>query len=359
MRILILDSGYPLFLEGLYASRPELAERPYAEQQRALMDSFFGTSDAYSHFLAPLGHVAAELVVNCRPLQTAWAREHRLFRRRFRLPADRSRWDAIVLAQIDDFEPDVVYSQDLRMLAARTLNQIRRRGILLAGQIATLLPRKARLRCFDLIVSSFPHYVERLAEQGIDTQYLRLAFDPRVLDVLGNIEPGPDVTFVGSLGRSQWKRSMPLLERAARQLPITFYGFQAEEWPASSPIRTRYGGEAWGVDMYRVLASSRLTLNRHTDPAEDHANNMRLYEASGVGTLLVTDAKADLHELFEPDREVVTYSDEAELVERVQYYLEHEDERASIARAGQERTLREHTWRQRMMELSDALARRI
>ena len=62
--------------------------------------------------------------------------------------------------------------------------------------------------------------------------------------------------------------------------------------------------------MYRVLARSKIALNRHIDVAEDHANNMRLYEATGVGTFLITDAKRNLSELFEPGEEVVTYADE-------------------------------------------------
>ena len=30
------------------------------------MDTFFGTADAYSHYLDELGHVAHEVVVDCR-----------------------------------------------------------------------------------------------------------------------------------------------------------------------------------------------------------------------------------------------------------------------------------------------------
>ena len=56
--------------------------------------------------------------------------------------------------------------------------------------------------------------------------------------------------------------------------------------------------------MYGVLAHRR-SLNRHIDVAEDHANNMRLYEATGVGTLLLTDAKHILSDLFAIGEEVV------------------------------------------------------
>ena len=80
---------------------------------------------------------------------------------------------------------------------------------------------------------------------------------------------------------------------------------------------------------------------------------MRLYETTGVGTLLITDYKDNLHTLFEPGKEVVAYSSAEECVERIQYYLKHDDEREAIARAGQQRTLREHTYYQRMQELVD------
>jgi spore maturation protein CgeB len=359
VRILIVDTAYPRFLESFYDSRPGFAERSYCEQWRALMDSFFGTADSYSHFLAPLGHKAMELVVNCLPLQRAWAREHRLRAPRLHVPLVGDALARIVLAQIDEFGPDVVYLQDLSVLTPLTLRRIRRRGALLVGQSATELPSDLSVRCFDLIVSSFPHYVERLARRGIDSEYLRLGFDPRVLERLGRVERRLHIAFVGSLGGTQWTRSMPLLERAARHLPIDFYGFGAERWPPDSPVRSRYQGEAWGLEMYRVLAAARIALNRHGDVAEGHANNMRLYEATGVGALLLTDAKNDLYELFEPGREVLAYTNEHELVELAWYYLEHDSERDSIARAGQERTLREHTWERRMAELADILLRRL
>ena len=102
--------------------------------------------------------------------------------------------------------------------------------------------------------------------------------------------------------------------------------------------------------MYQILHNSKVTLNHHGD-VEPYANNNRLYEATGVGTLLVTDWKENLHEMFEPGKEIVAYRDSDECIELIKYYLEHDDERRAIARAGQERTLKEHTCYHRMQEL--------
>jgi spore maturation protein CgeB len=76
-----------------------------------------------------------------------------------------------------------------------------------------------------------------------------------------------------------------------------------------------------------------------------------------MGALLLTDAKRNLGELFEPGREVVAYRSEDELVELALYYLDHEDERQEISVAGQRRTLAQHTYADRMRELVDLLAR--
>jgi spore maturation protein CgeB len=110
--------------------------------------------------------------------------------------------------------------------------------------------------------------------------------------------------------------------------------------------------------MYQILHGSKVTVNHHGDVAP-YANNMRLFEATGVGALLVTDWKVNLHEMFEPGREVVAYRNPEECVELVQYYLEHDEEREAIARAGQERTLREHTYYHRMQELVEIIAKHL
>jgi spore maturation protein CgeB len=82
---------------------------------------------------------------------------------------------------------------------------------------------------------------------------------------------------------------------------------------------------------------------------------MRLFETTGVGSLLLTDAKVNLGELFEPGREVVAYRDADDLVASARRYLADDAARREIASAGQARTLRDHTYAVRMQELVDIL----
>ena len=378
MRVLIIDTYYKAFVDAHYAARPGLAARPHSEQMASLVAERFGTADAYSHHLRALGHEAMEVVANVEPLQRAWANEHRRARMRARLArlaparyggrARRLALRAVLAAQVELYNPEIVYLQDMGYHSTVEVRALKAGGRrLVAGQIASPAPPESHLRAFDLIVTSFPHFATRFARLGIDSEYLPLAYDARLHDMLRaeGIEPGPGgerpyaVSFVGGLNPRVHEAGTALLEQVARETGVDFWGYGADALAPDSPIRQRYHGEAWGLEMYRVLARSRIVVNRHIDAAEGYANNMRLYEATGSGALLVTDSGRNLGELFEPGREVLAYDGPRDLAAQLTHHLAHDDERRAIAAAGQARTLHAHTYARRIAELSGMLEERL
>ena len=72
-----------------------------------------------------------------------------------------------------------------------------------------------------------------------------------------------------------------------------------------------------------------------------------MFEATGVGACLLTDAGSNLGDLFLDDYEVVTYRSIDEAIEKSKFLIENDDERRAIAMRGQARTLRHHTIRNR------------
>jgi putative methyltransferase (TIGR04325 family) len=194
--------------------------------------------------------------------------------------------------------------------------------------------------------------VDKFRNAGAKSEYLALAFEPRILENLEYCQQIYPVGFIGGYS-GHHKQGTVLLETVARNIPVSFWGYGIQNLPPDSRIRATYQGEVWGLDMFETLAQTQISLNRHIDIAGRYAANMRLYEATGVGSCLVTDHKDNLHQLFEPGREVVTYTSPEDCIEKVRYLLNHEAERKAIAQAGQARTLREHTYLQRMRELVD------
>ena len=370
MRFLIADTYYPAFLDDFYAAHPALRTQPYQAQWRALMEQCFGTADFYSTHLQALGHEAAEVVANCEPMQRQWARENGLtldetpqysvyFRRRV-VPwlrrTLRDDWFFTILeAQVKASRPDVFYVQDMHALPPFFLQAIRPFVGKIVGQIASPTQPGADFRDYDLVLTSFPHFVVRFRQQGLNSEYFRIGFEP---GVLARLTPAPPVelAFVGGLSSAHSQR-VQFLEAVARKHPIDFWGYGLTQLAPNSPLRQRDHGSAWGLAMYQALFHAKISLNLHINAAENNANNMRLYESTGVGALLLTDHKDNLKTLFEPGREVAVYRSLEECVEMITHYLSHEEERAAIAAAGQARTLREHTYAHRMQELVEILER--
>ena len=98
-------------------------------------------------------------------------------------------------------------------------------------------------------------------------------------------------------------------------------------------------------DYNHFLARCKIVVNCH----QSSTMNGRVFEAPAVESLLVTDYVPGLEKMFKVGEEVVVYKSDG--IEEVKYYLEHGEERAGVARAGLERTKRDHQLKDRVEEI--------
>lgn len=392
MRILVFNADYENFLRVHYRDNPTLASASYAAQMAARNESLFAVADFYSRNFRAHGHSAAEIHVNNPFLQGAWAREHgldivpppltlddgprtarlagikRLLKpvkpllKPFLSGHGKKFLDGgmaeILRAQIADFRPDVILNQELDFIRPAFFEGILPSGCRLVGQIGSELPQDEDFRAYDLVITSLPDFVTWFRARGVHAELNLLAFEASVLDAIAPRPQDIPVSFVGSL-MSVHQERIELLEHVARHVPLAVWGNGIERLSPASPLRAAHRGVAWGREMYDILRRSRISLNQHGFIAlvHDTANNMRLYEATGMGSLLLTDAKSNLGSMFDPGREVVTYASPDECVAKIRHYLAHEPERAAIAAAGQRRTLADHNYFTRTGEILDLIAR--
>lgn len=330
-RIAILDTLYQDFLRGLSFE----ANKSYDESLANVLAERFGTFDAYSYHLRALGWETMDVIANSQRLQQKWAKEHDF-------PRD------ILRAQIEDFKPDVIFCQDLSL--AR-LHPEWHGQYYLAGQLSCPWPGDGIVSMFDRLFTSFFHYVPRFEALGVKGCYLPLAFDPRMLQY-ESATRDIEMSFCGGIGRNlHWKRGTDTIEAVASHFGKRFrcYGYGSESLNS-------WAGYAWGKQMYQVYGRSKIVINRHGEVSEGQANNLRLYEASGMGALVFTEEARQLDELF-PRGTMERYEDTERLVEKIEYYLANDMERERIAKAGQRQTLNNHTYAQRMKIVSDILTR--
>ena len=77
----------------------------------------------------------------------------------------------------------------------------------------------------------------------------------------------------------------------------------------------------------------------------------RNFEISGCGGFLLTNEADNLRDYYQDGREIVIYKNTDDMIDKIKYYLKHNEEREMIARAGYERTLREYTYEKRFQEI--------
>ena len=383
MKVLVINHDHPQFQRWFYSTLSDVDSKSYDELIALRHASLFGLAGFYSSNLRSLGHEAWDVRMNDEILQKAWARDHdtavagettvgrgsRTFVERFRYlgahPAARrfkpilrpivrrfsgdKTMYGILKAQIDYYRPDVILNQAVDHVADDFLASVRQSVRLVVGQIAAPLPQQQTYNGYDLMISSLPNYVDDFRRQGLRSELSRLAFEPSVIDILGAGSPKYGATFVGSFTSVHRDRT-DLLEFLCKAEAVDVWGENFQRIPRGSAILPRHHGKAWGIEMFRILRDSRIAVNHHIGIAGEYANNMRLFEATGVGAMLLTDEKVNLGEMFEVDREVVTYRTHEECLEKIRYYLSHDRERQAIAEAGQKRTLSDHTYRNRLAE---------
>lgn len=370
--ILIVDTYYPAFLQSVNYDK-NLRES-YSALKENLMSLSFGTSDAYSCGLKKLGWEAEEVVPNSFALQNAWGQEHlyKIWKSLdqvppsyiARIPILRQAWakmptlHKMLRRQITDLNPDVVYFQDLNFASPGLLLDLRREGRLVVGQIASPLPPISRLKKFDLILSSLPNQIEEISSHGISSEFLPIAFDSRLIARRQfECERDIGISFVGGISKFH-NTTVPLLQAVHRKVPeLEIFGYGAESLSDVPELSARHRGERWGKDMYEVLFRSRATLNRHISISGEYANNMRLFEATGAGALLITDQKRNLSQYFKIGEEVLSYSTNDEAADIARWAENNPDKAAQIAAKAQERTLNEHTYDKCMEKLDEILVR--
>lgn len=404
-RFLKLATLYPDFWRGFAARWGQCSGQGYQVLMDALCSEPFGWSDYFAQEFAKLGVRAAEVFANAEPLQAAWAREHGL-------PESGDGWlKRVLVRQVAQFRPDVLFFEDSGLLEhlPEILAACATPPRVLAGWQYTPLRDPSPLRSLDLLLTGSENHVQEYRRAGLDATVLPLAFSPNCLNHAAPQGPDLDFTFSGSLGAqlASHQGRYALIETLMRDTPLQLWSkdtannftplkaraislaYGADAWlrrqrisralrsrlpfigraadwaynPAAPSLATRYPGRVhtpvFGADYFTLLSRSRLALNVHIDGMAPYAGNMRLFEATGMGACLVTEAAVNLRDMFEPDSEVVIYSSREECVEKVRYLLDHEGERSAIAQAGHARTLRTHTYAQRVQVLHDLLLRRL
>ena len=397
-------------LKNLYSRNPGLTDKSYDDQLTAIYNSNCMYNNSFSRSMNSFGNQAFDFFSDFEILQKSWAREHKL-------KYEEESWkDDIMLGQINFYKPEVVYFQDTENISHSKRKSLRDRFpfIRLVSLYSGFPSRLNELDDIDVLIVGTPRLVEQYKKNGFDPSLVYHGFDKEVLSKLEKCDDEKiyyDFSFIGSSGygyglghRSRYwtlkelknrtnihlwleerddllvsKRKMKsrisimrFLEKLYTIIKTTIFSsdrsVQNNEIEANAnvptiPMKKLFKEQCYptffGLDMYKILSRSKVTFNMHTDAAEGVVGNMRMFEATGIGTCLLTDTGSNMADLFIEDQEVVTYQSVDECIEKLDYLLDNGAVRKEIALAGQNKTLKNHTLSIRYAEIDRIIQRKL
>lgn len=138
-----------------------------------------------------------------------------------------------------------------------------------------------------------------------------------------------------------------LLDLCSRRFDTKFYSYEKCELlshvhccPAVDYVK----------DMPKVFACSKVNLNPSLRIIQTGIP-LRAFDIMGAGGFLLSNYQEELCELYENEREMVVYESMEDAIDKISFYLEHDNIREEIANRGRKKTLEQHSLQSRLEEI--------
>lgn len=148
-----------------------------------------------------------------------------------------------------------------------------------------------------------------------------------------------EVSFVGQNYGKRWENLLYLKDNG---VPIAIFG-------------RGFGRFLEFDEIIRIFNTSKINLSFSGSSRRDDIKQIkgRVFEVPMCGGFLLTEYVDGIEEYYEIGKEIECFKSTAEAVEKISYYLKHNDKRMEIANNGYQRSFREHTWVKRLTGIFD------
>jgi len=371
MRLLHIHAFFGKYLTQFYRNNNYLKAAPFEEQMSALLQDGYSAIHIIAPYMETLGYETQCIVWNCLSAQHQWAREHDV------VLDDTDDWQwKIVKKQIEVFKPDILYIADPTTLDSRLLRELVWKPALVIGWHASDIPYGTDWSTFDVMLSSLSKMRKHAVTIGAKhAEHFFPGFPSWINEKTQNVKQECDVVFTGRWTRAQHERRNFYLTHVAQasqegqQFSCRYYLSGKTETVPYEVAQFDYG-ERFGIAMHKALLTGKIVIDargsigavhdarsHYVDLADEETANMRIFEATGSGAFLLAEYHKNLKDYFVLGKEIETFHNENELIEKIHYYLNHVKERESIAQRGHVRCLQDYSIEKRAMAF-DTIIRR-
>ncbi|MHB1922488.1 MAG: glycosyltransferase family protein [Chitinophagaceae bacterium] len=370
IKILKLTSTSKKYLEYFYQEHSHIQQLSYTDHVAEMEWDAYAENGFWKINLAKFPQYQfKEYYIDQEQLQKKWAKENRI--------AFGKQWEKVILeAQIEEFQPEIIFEDEDFLFTPSFRKALHKKFPFIKHFIAWdgyIKSDMDRFEGCDLILTCVQTIVNRYQERGMKSFLLPFGFEG---SLLSRIQPGNssyDLSFVGNIIPNIHGGRLSTLDQLSKSLDLDFWlsnlsskishfkrrlNYYRQGPPAVWKIIRNFEkanhGKAYGLKMYTIFSQSKMTLNIHGDQVAE-AGNLRLIEATGSGTCLVTDYKPNIAQYFEEDKEIVTFRSAGEAIEKITFLLNNDQQRQAIAQASQRKVLKDFSFFERVKRFDDIL----
>ncbi len=233
--------------------------------------------------------------------------------------------------------------------------------------IANLYEDNAYDRCLDLLPENMQAYFRSIFEEaafkwdGVNRVYGKTGQE--ILEYMKLVSPTLKINNPYNVEDVRYFEAMYLIRKLANIERVCVLNLLAEDHDVYlytysevdetlMPKVHRRPPVQVGEATSFIYAGTKINLNIALKGIEG-GTTQRIMDIMGAGGFVLTNYCEETAELFEEDKEIVMFRTPEELIQKVNYYLEHEEEREQIARAGHERAMNDYTYEKKIKKLLD------
>jgi spore maturation protein CgeB len=180
----------------------------------------------------------------------------------------------------------------------------------------------------DYFITNDPNAVKKYKELGAQAIFAITDTWEAIERDWSKIKERYDVSFVGSL-RADRGNYLKILRQ--KGIPINLFGEAGRKFVSYE-------------EMMDIFATSKINLNfSKTYKYMKFGIKGRIFKVCLAGGFLLTEYCPGIEKYFEIDKEIVCFRNPEEMVDKIKYYLSHDEQRRAIAKAGWERAKNEYT----------------
>lgn len=260
-----------------------------------------------------------------------------------------------LLNAVREAKPDVFLTTKGTTIRPDTLKAMRNEGVLTVNWCLENVYHPTYQTWFRETAGAYGHFLsfdptvaQRFSFPGTQMGYLPFAVDADAYAAMPSEADkkrfGCDVCFVGALYPEREQ-----LLKAVVGLGVDLKIFGWKQWKNSS-LGKYYHGPLGTREMVAAFQCAKICLNSNLLPKNGGANN-RTFEIPAAGGFELCDRQEDIPNLFKLGEEIETYVDPQDAVRKIGYFLNHNETRLAVARAGHERVVKSHSFDERIRNL--------